>query len=94
MGVNYYNSGSLYRRPASQNLQKTGKLTLRKEIFSIFFRVSILQHFSGSFLENISRFGNEKFRSLNETPISSTKTDFLPTFFSGTKTAHLNTKFV
>jgi hypothetical protein len=37
MGVNYYNSGSLYRRPASQNLQKTGKLTLRKEIFSDFF---------------------------------------------------------
>jgi hypothetical protein len=88
MGVNYYNSGSLYRRPASQNLQKTGNLALAKEIFSDFFRVSILQHFSGSFLENISRFGKEKFRSLNETHVSLIKSDFLPTFFSGTKTAN------
>jgi hypothetical protein len=94
MEVNYYASGQLFRLFTAQNLQKTGKLTLRKEIFSDFFRIGFFQQFSSSSLENFSRFGNEKLRSLNETPVSSTKTDFLPTFFHGTKTANLNTKFV
>jgi hypothetical protein len=94
MEVNYYNSRQLFLLFTAQNPRKTGELTLRKEIFSTFFRVSFLHHFSSSSLESFSRFGNEKFRSLNETPISTTKTDFLPTFFHGTKPANLNTKFV
>ena len=84
MGVNYYNGGWLYRLSASQNFRKTDSSAVNNEIISIFFRVLFFEKMTSSILEKFSHFGKIIFDLANKTSVSSNKSPFSSTIFSGT----------
>ena len=77
MRVNYYNSGWLYRLPASRILQKKGVIAKTKEISANFFRVILQRHFSLLFPVEHVLFSGEKFTTEGNNTISITNSRFL-----------------